>query len=461
MLFLRRGIFGFASTSYPLDCRMDKNNLKKFRHFLNNPEHLQTLAFVFSAFLAGMVAVGYAGLFKIFEGFYRQVSTDHPYWIWFWTPLCLLAGWAVVYFFAPTAAGSGIPQVLAANDTNYQKNAAWVDRLLSIKMVAVKILSSLLVCLGGAVSGREGPTIQISTGLFHFVGKLTRKHLPKVDPQTWIVAGAAAGLAAAFNTPLGGIVFAIEEMSISFKRFRTALIISIIIAGLVSQWILGSYLYLGYPSVGDVSFSVLPSALLIGVISGLAGSLYGFCIKRLVDWRARFKTGYSLALLALVCGLALAFMAFLDPDASGSGTRVMNALLFKGQKAGWDLPLLRIAGSLVFYLSGAAGGIFAPALAAGACLSSFVTSSLSLGSPELLVLLGMAGFLTGVTRTPFTAFVLVLEMTDHHNAIFPIMLCAITSEFSANFIDKESFYEWSRARFMAPTSRRNTQKKPR
>jgi len=427
---------------------MMKNTFKNIKLFLTNPDQLQTLAFVISAFLAGLVAVAYAGLFKIFENFYHQISTDHPAWIWFLTPLCLMAGWAMVHFFAPEATGSGIPQVLAANDLNYAKNAAWVDRLLSLKVVLVKIISSLLVCLGGSVTGREGPTIQISAGLFHFVGKFTRKFLPKVDPQTWIVAGAAAGLAAAFNTPLGGIVFAIEEMSISFKRFRTALIISIIIAGLVSEWIMGTYLYLGYPEVGSITFSILPKALLIGVITGLSGSLYGFCIKRLLDWRSKFKTNYSLALLALACGLAMALMAFLDPDASGSGARVMNALLFKGQKAGWDLPLLRIMGSLVFYVSGAAGGIFAPALASGACISSFVTSWLSLGSPELLILLGMAGFLTGVTRTPFTAFVLVLEMTDHHNAIFPIMLCAITAELTARLLDKESFYEWARIRFM-------------
>jgi H+/Cl- antiporter ClcA len=364
----------------------------------------------------------------------------------------------MVYFLAPEASGSGIPQVLAAHDLNYAKNSAWIDRLLSVKVVVVKMISSLLVCLGGAVTGREGPTIQISAGLFHFVGRITRKFLPKVDPQTWIVAGAAAGLAAAFNTPLGGIIFAIEEMSISFKRFRTALIISIIIAGLVSQWILGSYLYLGYPSVGDVSFSALPLALLIGMITGLAGSFYGICIKKLLDWRSRLQTTTQLALLALACGLALALMAFLNPNASGSGSAIMNSLLFKGQKATWDLSLLRITGSLVFYMSGAAGGIFAPALAAGACLSSFVTSWLNLSSPELLVLLGMAGFLTGVTRTPFTAFVLILEMTDHHNAIFPIMLCAITAELSARALDKESFYEWSRVRFMPAISRSNTKK---
>ncbi len=434
------------------------NLFKKLKRYLKNPEHLQTLAFAASAFLAGLVAVVYAGLFKIVESFYHQVIADHPHWIWFWSPLCLLAGWAMVYFFSPESSGSGIPQILAAHDLNYAKNSGWINRLLSVKVVVVKIISSLFVCLGGAVVGREGPTIHISASLFHFVGKTTRKFIPKVDPQTWIVAGAAAGLAAAFNTPLGGIVFAIEEMSVSFKRFRTALIISIIIAGLVSQWILGSYLYLGNPAIGDISFSILPATLLIGVITGLAGSFYGLCLKQLVQWRSQFKTASQLALLALVCGLAMALMAFLNPDASGSGAAVMNSLLFKGQKAVWDLPLLRIAGSLVFYMSGAAGGIFSPALASGACLSSFIASWLSLGSPELLILLGMAGFLTGATRTPFTAFVLILEMSDHHNAIFPIMLCAIIAELSAGFLDKESFYEWAKSRFMPPLSLRTIKK---
>jgi H+/Cl- antiporter ClcA len=129
----------------------------------------------------------------------------------------------------------------------------------------------------------------------------------------------------------------------------------------------------------------------------------------------------------------------------------MNALLFKGEKSTWDLPFLRAIGSLTFYVSGAAGGIFAPALAAGACTGSVLDSLFHTGSANLLILLGMAGFLTGVTRTPFTAFVLVVEMTDHHVAIFPIMLSALAAELVARPLDKESFYEWARRRFMPKT----------
>jgi len=419
--------------------------------FLAYGDHLQSLAFWVSAFLAAFICVTYAWLFKIAEIAYRGIVAAHPQAIWVWTPFCLLLSWALVIFLAPEATGSGIPQVLAAKDLNYKREKRWVDRLLSLKGVAVKIASSLLAALGGAVTGREGPTIQVSTGIFHGIGRLFRRFRSETDASAWIVAGAAAGLASAFNTPLGGIVFAIEEMSISFRRFRTVLISSIIIAGLVSQWLLGSYLYLGYPEIGNVPISIIWTALGVGLVSGAFGALYGMGIKRLLTWRERLKTKVQWALLVLACGLAMAGLVFLNPHAGGSGSEVMNALLFKGEKSTWDLPFLRAAGSLVFYVSGAAGGIFAPALAAGACTGSVLDSLFHADSANLLILLGMAGFLTGVTRTPFTAFVLVVEMTDHHVAIFPIMLSAMAAELVARPLDKESFYEWARKRFMPKT----------
>ncbi len=427
-----------------------QNLQKKAVSLWQNPKNLQTLAFWVSAFLASFVSVIYAGLFKWAERDYRWLYALHPHAVWIWTPLCLLGAWALVAFLAPEATGSGIPQVLAANDLDYRRQGGWVDRLLSLKGVGVKIASSLLTSLGGVVTGREGPTIQISTGIFHAVGRLFRRFQSEADASAWIVAGAAAGLASAFNTPLGGIVFAIEEMSIRFKRFRTVLISSIVIAGLVSQWILGSYLYLGNPQVENVTFSVLAPALGVGLVSGAFGAFYGLCIKWLLTWRAKLRTKLQLGILVVFCGLVMAGLSSFTLHASGSGLELINGLLFKGEQADWYLPILRAVGSLVFYVSGAAGGIFAPALAAGACTGSVLASLFLSDSANLLILLGMVGFLTGVTRTPFTAFVLVVEMTNDHAAIFPIMLSALTAELVARIIDKDSFYEWARKRFMPP-----------
>ncbi len=415
---------------------------------------MQTLAFWLAAFLAGLVSVGYAGLFKVTEGWYHDFFSAHPYLSLGLTPLCFLLSWMLVRVFAPEASGSGIPQVLAANSRISAFPAPWINRLLSFKVIVVKILSSLVCVAGGGVIGREGPTIHISTGIFHLAGNSFRRYFPKSDPHPWIVAGAAAGLASAFNTPLGGIVFAIEELKTPhFNRFKTVLLTSIIVAGLVSQWILGSYLYLGYPSIQSAQFSDLPSVLLVGVVGGAFGALFGRCLKQLVAWRLTIKKTWLLALVALGSGLTLAVLALWNAQASGSGSEVTNALLFRGETAQWYRPLLRFAGSILSYIAGGGGGIFAPSLAAGASLGSWLATLLNSGTPHLLILVGMAGFLTGVTRTPFTSFVLVVEMSNEHECIFPLMLSALSADLIAR-LDGGSFYEWAKALYLPPQKNR-------
>ena len=428
-----------------------QNLQKKAVSLFQNPRHPQTLAFWLAAFLAGLVSVGYAGLFKVTESWYHEFFSAHPYLSLGLTPFCFLISWFLVKTFAPEASGSGIPQVLAANSQISASPPPWVNRLLSLKVIIVKIFSSLICVAGGGVIGREGPTIHISTGIFHLTGNFFRRYFPKSDPHPWIVAGAAAGLASAFNTPLGGIVFAIEELRTPhFNRFKTVLLTSIIVAGLVSQWILGSYLYLGYPSVQAAQFSDLPVVLLVGVIGGAFGALFGRCLKLLVAWRLKIKKTWLLALVALGSGLALAALALWNPQVSGSGSEVTNALLFHGETAQWDLPLLRFTGSALSYIAGGGGGIFAPSLSAGASLGSWLAALLSSGVSHLLILVGMASFLTGVTRTPFTSFVLVVEMSNEHECIFPLMLAALSADLIAR-LDGGSFYEWAKNLYLPPT----------
>lgn len=415
---------------------------------MRHPDHLQTLAFWLAAFLSGLVSVAYATVFKATEGWYHGFFAAHPQATLLLTPLCFLTSWALVRALAPEAAGSGIPQVLAANTQKGVSPALWVDRLLSGKVILVKIASSLACLAGGGVIGREGPTIHVSTSIFRLTGNSFRRFFPKNDPHPWIVAGAAAGLASAFNTPLGGIVFAIEELKTPhFNRFKTVLLTSIIIAGLVSQWLLGTYLYLGYPKIMEAAFSDLPSVLLVGLVGGAFGTLFGRCLKILVAWRLKIKKTWLLALVALGCGLALSGLTLWDPQAAGSGSEVTNSLLFHDQTAAWRLPFLRFAGSALSYMAGGGGGIFAPSLAAGASMGSYLSSLLGSGTPHLLILVGMASFLTGVTRTPFTAFVLVVEMTNEHECIFPLMLGALLADLIAR-LDGGSFYEWMKYHFL-------------
>jgi H+/Cl- antiporter ClcA len=127
-----------------------------------------------------------------------------------------------------------------------------------------------------------------------------------------------------------------------------------------------------------------------------------------------------------------------------SGKEIMTTTLFTNSKGvAWYIPLLRVVGPVLSFTSGGAGGVFAPALSAGASLGALMAGIMHLSdtNTNMLILCGMAGFLTGVTRTPFTSAILVLEMTDRHNAIFHLMLASMIAGMAAAIIDKHSFYD--------------------
>src|SRR3954463_14061888 len=148
-----------------------------------------------------------------------------------------------------------------------------------------------MMVLGGGAIGREGPTIQIAGSIFRTVNKWIPASWPKLSKQSFILTGAAAGLAAAFNTPLGGVVFAMEELAkIHIRFFRTALFSAVIIAGLTAQGFLGPYLYLGYPDVEGLSFFIFLSVAITAVVAGILGSLMCKAILKLMEWKKKFST---------------------------------------------------------------------------------------------------------------------------------------------------------------------------
>jgi H+/Cl- antiporter ClcA len=434
----------FMNKFRPYWLRIPESQRVRLYKFLTDPANLQNIGLWVSALTAGFISVGYAWLFRAADGIFRQLLQSHSSaWTFGATPVLFLLAWILVRRYAPEAAGSGIPQIMAANEMEYSgESLRRVDTLLSLRTAMIKVLSSLICVLGGGAIGREGPTLQISSSLFHFFGKKVRRFMPATNEQMWVVAGAAAGLASAFNTPLGGIVYAIEEMGIAhFHRVRTALISAVIISGLVAQWVLGSYLYLGFPQLQFIEFGFLPIALLTGLCTGLLGGLFGRILFFLIELRSGVQSDKKLAGIAIACGLFMAGLFMISPQSAGSGIEVITGFLFRGEKSGPLLIALRFFGTMITYLSGAAGGIFSPSLAIGATVGAWMTDLFNTQHPNLMVLLGMIGFLTGVTRTPFTAFILVLEMTDRHSAIFPMMMAALVAQWAAQRVDPHSFYE--------------------
>jgi H+/Cl- antiporter ClcA len=407
---------------------------------------LQAIPFWIASLLTGLAAVLYTRLFALAEKGTAAIIHWHLWLLFIVTPVCFLAAWWLVRQFAPFARGSGIPQVMASIELATPKYNHQVGRLLSLRVIFIKVISSLIMALGGGVIGREGPTIQIAGSIFRKVTEWLPKWWPRISKRNMIMTGAAAGLAAAFNTPLGGIVFAVEELTRThISYFKTALFTAVIIAGLTAQAFLGPYLYLGYPDMKGLSGSIFFGVVLVAIPAGLMGAGMAKGMLRLFAWKAKFKFTRQHVFYVVGCALIIAAMAFfIDVRALGSGKELMTASLFSPNKYNpWYLPILRVVGSLFSFTTGASGGVFAPALSAGASIGATISGWLHLtaANTNLLVLSGMVGFLTGVTRTPFTSAILVLEMTDRHNVIFHLMLAGMIASLVAMVVDKHSFYD--------------------
>jgi H+/Cl- antiporter ClcA len=422
---------------------------RRIRVFLAQPRNADRVGLIAAAFLVGLTSVGYARLYKWAEHLATRELGTHPYWLMVAAPTCFVLGWYLVSVSGTRAAGSGIPQVMAAIELQEQRPEHRVmTLLLGMRVAVVKVVSSLLCVLGGGVVGREGPTLQVSASIFYSLGRRVRAFSSTLALDSWILAGAAAGMAAAFNTPLGGVVYAIEELaSKHFSRVRVAVLTAVLVSGLVAQWLVGSYLYLGYPQVGRVGLSMIPGSLVVGVSGGALGGAFGAAIFKLQDWlrhhvRLRgITTGFAIAVL---CGAALVLLRFVDERALGPGNRLVSDILAGNTVASAELVAVRFGSTVVSYLSGCAGGIFAPSLAIGASLGSWISSWWTGTNAVLFALLGMIAVLTGVTRAPFTSFVLMVEMTDRHSAIFPMMLTALAALGGARFFGSLSFYERSK-----------------
>ncbi len=419
---------------------------------------LQALPFWVASVLTGLAAVFYSRVFLFAERTTSRLFLNTPWLMFVLTPVLFVLGWWLVHRFDRFAKGSGIPQVMAAIDMANPRDKHNISKLLNLRIILIKMLSSFSMILGGGLIGREGPTIQIAGSIFRKINEILPAWWPKISNKNMIMTGAAAGLAAAFNTPLGGIVFAVEELTKThISYFKTALFTAVIIAGLTAQALFGPYLYLGYPIVTNLSIYIFLGVILVALITGVAGSFTSLAMLRLMEWKKRFTKTGQLLVFAFACGLLVALFAFItSPAFVGSGKEIMTQTLFTSEKyLPWYVPLVRIFGAVFSYGTGAAGGVFAPALASGASIGAVLSSwmDLSASNTNLLVLAGMVGFLTGITRTPFTSAILVLEMTDRHNLIFYLMLAGILAGIVSSLVDRHSFYDHLKMQYLKDKTR--------
>lgn len=398
------------------------------------------------AFLGGAIAVGLIAL--LFARLADEAGALFLRMIERWPLAPLLvtpAGFVAVVWLtrrlAPAAAGSGIPQVMAAT----RDPARGMTRLLSARTVAVKFVLTIVTLLFGASVGREGPTVQIAASI---MGHAHRLIAAPIRASVYI-AGGAAGVAAAFNTPLAGVAFAIEELAAAYEQRMTLLVMAaVLIAGMVSLGLAGDYVYFGI--VGQ-TLSVR-QALLATPVAGIAGGTIGGLFARAMlgfgssSRRPLVWLRQRPLITAAVCGAIVAVLGVVTGLTWGTGYRTAHEVI-----AGADVPqwfgAAKFLATLATALSGLPGGIFAPSLSVGAGIGDMLRSIFPDYPSGAIVLLGMVAYFTGVVRAPLTAVVIISETTASRGLMMPLLAAALVADFVAQLIAPERLYHGLSKRF--------------
>ncbi len=422
------------------------NELGKLKEFFSKSFDHKTQILIRVAIIGvviGVVAVAFRICTeKLADFLFYTYSSGEPWIKWVLLPLFCMLGGLIASFvtvqFAPDAKGSGIPQV------KYVLNSTGID--IKLRTVLVKFVGGVVGIASGLSLGREGPTIQMGAGLASKISKLLGgKHRKRA-----IASGAGAGLAAAFNTPIAGVVFVIEELDRNFSSIALGpAIVGSVAAAFTCRMLYGDFFTFHFQSTCPVTVITLPLFVVLGVLCAIFGTYFQRSALFSIDvYRTKLKHIPSWAWGA-VAGLITGIVGLWIPQAMGGGHTALEGVLAGAYK--WSfIPLIFLAKyllSVVAYGSGVPGGIFAPALILGALLGSMFGNLVNFLAPGLNVdpssfaFVGMGAFFTAMARAPITSIVMLFELTGNYELVLPLMFGCIIANVSAEKLKQGSVYE--------------------
>ena len=422
-----------------------RRHIRRTKHrFFNRTTWRTRLIFWLGAILVGVVAAAFALLGEFADHTFREYIAATPWLPFIVTPLgFVLISWLTRRFFAG-AEGSGIPQTLVAIE---RTGEGLCKRLLSVRVAIGKFILTVLGLFVGGSIGREGPTVHIGAAIMYSIGR--HMHVPaRYLERGLILTGGGAGVAAAFNTPLAGIMFAIEEMARSFdRRNSTMMLIGVVLAGMVAIVVhQDNYNYYG-TSPADLDFGFVWLAVLVcGVVGGVLGGGFSQFLISASTWLRPFMPVHAIK-IAFACGLVVAFLGFVSGGVI-YGTGYIEAKQIVScagvasctTETGVFYPFLKILATIATYLSGIPGGIFAPSLASGAGLGANIAAYFPIELASTIVVLGMVGYFSAVVQTPITAFIIVMEMTDNQDLVLAMMATSLIATGTSKLICRKSIY---------------------
>ncbi len=406
------------------------------------------------AVAVALAAVAFAKIGDAAFSVFLRVGRHSPYWALLLTPLTFaLLAWATTGALKATK-GSGIPQVIASLRST--GDAAFRSTQLSLKVAASKMALTVLALIGGASVGREGPTVHVGAGIMHAIGRRLG-YADAYQASRFLLAGGAAGIAAAFNTPLAGVVFAIEELSGAFEqRFSGTLLTAVIVGGVVTIGIVGDYAYFGHVSAHLPLGRSWLAVLLCGLACGVLGGLFARAVVAATDGRPRWLMRWRQTrpiLFAGACGLLLALLGvWLDGSVFGTGYEQARGLLDGNGDVGGGFGVAKFVANLASYLAGIPGGLFSPALAVGAGIGDNLAALFPQTDASAVVLLGMCAYLSGVTQAPLTSAVISIELTDNNELMLPILAATLLASGASKLMCRTPIYK-ALAQRLAPRLR--------
>ncbi len=403
---------------------------------------------VFVGLGGGLGAIVFRWLINGFTHISFEMMRD---WLWFMGPAYVIVVPAIggmfvgplIYFFAREAKGHGVPEVMEAV-------ALRGGRIRPVVVVVKSLASSLCIGSGGSV-GREGPIVQIGSALGSTIGQVLKLSDERI--RNLVACGAAAGIAATFNAPIAGVIFALEVILGEFSvGYFSTVVISSVTASVVGRIAFGDVPAFSVPNYSLVS----PWELLLYVLLGGLAGLVALLFVRTLYW---FEDGFDAwrfpeYVKPVVGGLFVGGIGFYFPHVFGVGYEAIeNALLGKMLLSTMGLLILvKILATSLTIGSGGSGGVFAPSLFIGAMVGGLFGGVAHQMLPNITAasgayaLVGMAAVFAGAARAPITAIIILFEMTNDYRIILPLMLASVVSTLLSQKLSRESIYSLKLAR---------------
>lgn len=353
----------------------------------------------------------------------------------------LISGF-LVQKFSPTAYGSGIPQVRAF--------ILGAKLPLDLGVAVVKLIGGSIALGCGLFLGREGPTVHMGAAIAAHLNRLFPTSPAKT--RQLVAAGAGAGLAAAFNAPLAGVFFVIEELlkDVSTETVGTALA-ACFVASVITRLLNAPHVETS-KQIAQLQISFAPHDLLFWIILGAAAGVLGVVFNRGILLSLKFYremlAPLPLTLRVGLAGLASGAIIAAIPDPHLRNFATLRDWITAGHSEWYVVPLVFVGFfllTLIGYGSGAPGGLFAPAIVLGSALGATVAYLevyvFGVGSPQTMALIGMGAFFASVARVPGTAVVIIFEITGHYQLVLPLMLANSIAVFIGHRLDRGSVYD--------------------